>query len=140
MALCKQTSKAAKAYLWNMRLVMGSYILVIVGTVYYARKYHPQGFALYALACLPMAPVLAMLATIARYLHDETDEYERDMTVRAMLWGIAATLAVSSFASFLRSFGWEHALPAFTEFLVFFVVMGLAKSISKMSNRLSGND
>jgi len=140
MRFCGQKSKAEKQYLKNMMIVMISYLLVIFGTTHYARAYRPHGLGLYLLACLPMVPVLAMLATLGSYLRNQKDEFERDLMVRAILWGVAVTLAVSSFESFLRSFGWGRTLPPFTEFIVFFLTMGFAKTLYDLSNRIVDHD
>lgn len=140
MELCIQKSQAEKQYLKDTVIVMISYLLVVFGTTHYARAYRPQGLRLYLLACLPMFPVLALLATLARYLGNEKDEFERNLRVRAMLWGMAATLAVSSFESFLRSFGWGRTLPPFTEFIVFFLTMGFAKMLYGVANRVVDHD
>jgi hypothetical protein len=140
MGSCIPKSKAEKQYVKSTVVVMISYLLILSGSVHYAKMYRPQGAALYLLACLPMLPVLAMLATIGIYLRDEKDEFERNLTVRAMLWGIAVTLAVSSFESFLRSFGWGRTLAPFTEFIVFFLTMGLVKMLYGFANRVVDHD
>lgn len=44
-------------------------------------------------AALPAIPMLAIIVLLGRYLARETDEFNRTMVVKSLLWGAAATVA-----------------------------------------------
>jgi hypothetical protein len=58
------------------------------------------------------------------------------MTMRSLLAGTAALLAVLVVNDFLRSISGAGALPVFTSWIVFFVVFGLAQAVQTMGNRV----
>ena len=138
---CGRTvSQAMKAYQKRLMMVMAAYLLTVFGVTYQVHRYHPQGWELWALAALPTVPVIAMLATIGRYLREERDEFQRDILIKAILFATACTLSVTTFASFLRGFGWNGALPPFADFVGFFTLFALAKTFLEFKNRVRDDD
>ncbi len=131
---------AMRWYRKSMALVMTGYVLVVFGTAVFVRHHRPAGVELYTVAALPSLVLVAMFAVIGMYLKREKDEFQRDQVVRSALWGIAATLAMTSFVGFLRSYGWTGNLPPLSEFVVFFFVMAGAKTVYRLKNRPEPED
>jgi lipopolysaccharide export LptBFGC system permease protein LptF len=71
------------------------------------------------------------------YLQEEKDEYIRLITMRSLLTGTAALLAMLVVNDFLRSISGAAAIPPFTSWVVFFLVFGLAQAVQTMGNRVS---
>jgi hypothetical protein len=58
----------------------------------------------YGLALLAIAPVVATIVLVARYLRRENDEYMRNLVVESMLWGLGFVLVADSFFNFVRPY------------------------------------
>lgn len=133
---CNSKSPAAKRYQKTVLVEMFAYMLILFGTDTYVHRHHPLGVMLYILAALPCVPIIGVLVAVGVYLRDEHDEYQRDLMVKSMLWGTAGVLALTTFSSFLRSFGWSGSLPPFTEFVCFWLLVAAAKGFYKVTNRV----
>jgi hypothetical protein len=133
-------SAAAKRYQRIVVVEMAAYVAIILGVTHYVRHDHPVGWVLYAVAALPSVPIVGVLIAMAQYLRDETDEYQRDVTVRCLLIATAAVLAVTAFFGFLRSFDWKGELPPFTEFILFWLVMGGSKAYYRFADRVKDDE
>jgi lipopolysaccharide export LptBFGC system permease protein LptF len=140
MSLLGCDSAAAKKYQITVALEMASYVLIIFGVSTFVHRHHPSGGELYVLAAMPSVPILGVLFAVWVYLRDEKDEYQRDMMVKSMLWGMAAVLAMTAFFGFLRSFGWTGSVPPFTEFVTFWVLVALAKSLYRLIGRAKADE
>ena len=142
MWMCLTKPNAAKRrYLRGGAMVMAGYVLTVFATTYFVRRHSDvHGMERAALALLPSLPIFFFMVVIARYLREEPDEYQRDLIVRCMLWGIAVLLCMTCFASFLRSYGWTGTLPPFAEFCAFWVAVAIAKLFYKLSNRAPANE
>lgn len=141
MLFCSPNPNAAKRrYLQRSLGVALAYIALVFVARLLINHSHPQGWQLYVVAVLPTVPLLYFAGVVGRYLKDETDEYQRDMVVRGMLWGTAAALAVTIFVGFLRSYGWQGQLPPFTEFMTFWAVAGISKLVYNVGNREADHD
>lgn len=137
--MCGVSTKASKRYMWRLLIVMVGYLLATFGTTTFVRHNHPHGFEVYLLALLPTIPVLCMLGVVGLYLREEKDEFQRMLTVRAMLIAIAGVLAMDVFVDFLRSYKAVGALPPFTEFITFWLLSGLVQMVQQLMIR-SGAD
>lgn len=58
----------------------------------------------YGMAMLSIAPVIATILLVARYLRGEKDEYMRNLVVESILWGLSAVLVTDSFFSYIRPY------------------------------------
>jgi hypothetical protein len=99
-----------------------------------------SGWALYFWALVPCIPVLRLIHVLALYIQEESDEFQRLLVVRSVLWGGAAMLAVAAFSDFLRSYTKIGNLPPFTMFMVFWCVFGLAQGVQAMMNPAGSDD
>ena len=120
--------------------VMAAYFAIFIGTMFAVDKVHPKGWMLCVAAALPTIPFLTVFVLVGQYLVSEKDEYSRDLMVRCMLWGTAASLSIAMFVGFLQIFGWTGKLPAFTEFYAFAFFMLAAKFSNRVSNPLPSDE
>jgi hypothetical protein len=58
----------------------------------------------YGFAILSIAPVIATIAVVARYLRGENDEYMRNLVVESMLWGLGIVLVADTFFSYVQPY------------------------------------
>ncbi len=135
----EKRSLAQRKYLQRGALVLGSYFALLASAVLMTHHLHPQGWLLYAVALMPSLPMCALFVIVARYLHEERDEFQRDLVIRCLLWGVAAMLVVELFTGFLHNFGWQGTLPPFTGFYAFCISMLIAKFTYRFQNRVSGD-
>jgi hypothetical protein len=56
------------------------------------------------LAVLPALPLIASIVVWGLYLLEEQDEFQRNVLIQSMLWGIALTLGVLTAWGFLELF------------------------------------
>lgn len=132
----EKNSAAQKRYLRRGLGVLVAYVLLLSSATVIVQRVHPHGVLLYCVAFLPLLPMLSFLVVVGRYLREERDEYQRDLVIRCMLWGIAAMLSVELFDGFLHSFGWHGALPPFVGFYAFCLSMLIAKFTYKFRDRV----
>ncbi len=71
---------------------------------------HAPEFAVPVLAVLSVLPVVFAIWVIGRYLAAEQDEFIRVLAVRALLWGLAITMAGDALAGVLMEY-YSTALP-----------------------------
>ena len=136
----EKKSAAQQRYLKRGMAVMGAYFVLLTAATLIAAHFHPRGVPLCLVALLPSLPILSLMLVIARYLREERDEYQRDLVIRCMLWGIAAMLTLELFTDFMRSFGWTGTLPIFTGFYAFCLAMLVAKFTYKYRDRVGVDD
>jgi len=135
MLSCGPDSSAKRKYTQRALGVMASYIGTVFASTYTVRHWHPQGWHLLLAAALPTIPIVCLAFVVARYLREEKDEYQRYLTVLSFLWATAVTLAISVFSGFLQSYGSTVELPAFTEFIVFWITVALTRAVQSIRNR-----
>jgi RsiW-degrading membrane proteinase PrsW (M82 family) len=136
MNFCGTSTPAGKRYQRRVIVTMVVYMVVLFGAISVVKHTHPHGWLLYAISVLPAVPILAMMGALGVYLQEEKDEYLRLITMRSLLVGSAALLAVLVVNDFLRSISGAAALPEFTSWVLFFVVFGLAQAVQTMRNRV----
>jgi hypothetical protein len=137
---CSYRTRAKRRYVWSSFGIMLCYLGLALSSRMMVNRWTPRAWHLYLAAALPSVPVIIYAYVVGRYLRDETDEYERDIVIRGMLWGTAATLSLTVFIGFLRSFGWHGELPPFTEFIVFTLTTAIAQSVHRLRDWVSQND
>jgi formate-dependent nitrite reductase membrane component NrfD len=131
-----QASPAVRRYTRGVALAMSGYVLAVLGTSTFVHNHpHPRGPILYLLSALPSFCIFAMLAVVVTYLRDEHDEYQRMLAVRSIVCAAFAILAMSAYTDFLRSYGHVAGLPPFTDFVVFWIVFGIAQAVQSIQGR-----
>lgn len=133
-------NQAKRNYLRGTIGIMLSYMGLVFASVTMVHRWHPQGWHLWLTAGLPTLPIVGLAFVLARYLRDEKDEYQRDMTIQSLLWGTAVALAISVFDSFLGSYGAGVELPRFLVFLSFWVTVAITRAVQSAANRGGADD
>ncbi|GMM91948.1 hypothetical protein [Qipengyuania sp. MTN3-11] len=75
------------------------------------RSLEPSTVLTWALAMLPIAPILWMIWVMGRYIVEEQDEYLRHRAIIASLVGLGFVLAIGSFWGFLETFELVPHMP-----------------------------
>jgi hypothetical protein len=126
---CSTNNPAVRRYLWRFAWAMFFYVVCLIGSILAFVHLHPTGVVAYGLAVLPALPMIGMTVVVGLYLSEEKDEFQRNMTIQALLGGIGGTLSVVSVWGFLESFVHIRHLdliqvyPMFWMFVFFSVVV-----------------
>ncbi len=119
-------SVATRRYIRRFAVAMIAYIalILIVSTCFH--RLHPMGPFAYLLAVLPALAIIGMIVTVGLYLAEEKDEFQRNLFVQSMLWGLGGVLAVTSVWGMLESFTpIPHFEPTWT-FSLFWIFVGIS--------------
>ncbi len=119
-------SKAARRYLRRVAIATAFYLVAVFTTlhiVHHGRVALPEAIGL---AMIPSLPIVAVIAIVGLYLKEEKDEFQRELFIQSLLWGTGATLAVTSFWSFLHIFGRVAPVDGFHVFIMFWLFVGLS--------------
>lgn len=130
----RHNSPALRRYNQGVGLTMFGYLLAVFGTATFVHRHHPHGLTVYLLSALPAFCILAMLGVVVNYLRDEKDEYVRMLMVRSLLAATFIVLAVGAYNDFLRAFGDLPALPAFSQWVIFWFTFAIAQFVQRWSN------
>ena len=105
MRFCrKQLSHYQRRSLRTIEIMMGITIALNILLDAILQKHNLPISLRYGLAILSIAPVVATVALVARYLRGEKDEYMRNLVVESILLGLSAVLVSDSFFSFVRPY------------------------------------
>jgi uncharacterized YccA/Bax inhibitor family protein len=102
--ICSTNNPAARRYMWRFSVTMLFYILFLVLAVWVFVRYHPAGPLAWLLALLPALGIVGQIAAFGMYLAEEKDEFQKNLGVQSMIWGIGATLSVTVVWGFLENF------------------------------------
>ena len=123
---CLQRSAATRRYLIRFAVAMSAYILLVTMDAVCFRKYHPTGAMAYALAILPALAIIGQIVIVGLYLAEEKDEFQRNLFIQLLLWGLGGLLAFTSVWGMLESFTHiRHFEPTWT-FTVFWAFVGVS--------------
>jgi hypothetical protein len=126
---CLQRNPATRRYLRRFAIAMSAYIGLIVITTIYFHRFHPKGPLAYILALLPAVAIIAQIVVVGVYLAEEKDEFQRNLFVQAMLWGLGGVLAVTSVWGMLETFTHiTHFQPTWT-FTLFWLFVGISTPV-----------
>jgi hypothetical protein len=126
---------AQRRYTQRFVPTMALYIITFFAVTWEFAHRHPTGIVVYLLAVLPALPLIGTLAVVGLYLAEEPDEFERSIIVQSMLWGIGATLALSTVWGFLENFTGVRHIPVFYVFVLFWVFVGISQPFIRMRYR-----
>ncbi len=83
-----------------------------------------------ALSVLTAAPIVFIIWAMGQYLVDpETDEFDRMILVRSVLYATGLVMAVSTIWGFLENFAEVADFPLYLMFPVFLTFFGLAQPL-----------
>jgi hypothetical protein len=137
MLFCKVNTKAYKTYQRDSMVLGIAYALLIFLSAWCVKHHVPEGKPwLYFWSLLPAVPLVGMVARLAKYLNDETDEYQRLMMMQSLLIGTAALVITLLVNDFLRAFAKASPLDPFVAFVIFSAAMGFTKMVQWFQNRV----
>jgi nitric oxide reductase large subunit len=85
-----------------------------------------------ALAVVPALPLVAMFASYARYLSEETDEYIRTLVVRQILAATTVAMVCAVVWGFLTDLGGAPPLATYWIAFIWVVAQGVSAIIYKV--------
>ena len=119
-------SFAVRRYLRRLALAVAVYLVSVFLTfhVLYHGKLHLP--AALGLAAIPSIPLVAIIIVIGLYLKEETDDFQREIYIKTLLWAAGITLAVTSFWSFVHLFAHFPPPDGFHPFVLFWLIVLLS--------------
>lgn len=135
MNCSSSTNLAKRRYTWRLIVAMVFYVVFLFVSIRAFRHGHPQGLLAYVLALLPALPVVSLLGVVGLYLGEEKDEFQRNLFVQSLVWGIGATLAVTTSWGFLELFLAVPHLDLYLVFAVFWVAVGISSPFLRLRYR-----
>jgi peptidoglycan/LPS O-acetylase OafA/YrhL len=141
MLFCKGSTTAKKRYQRSSLQFMAAYLVVVLCSSWFVHHDGPQGkFFLYFWSVIPAIPIVGVIWRMSVYLREETDEYQRMLTMQAILVGTGALLAAVVTDDFLRAFAHVVGLPPFWLFLIFSFGMALTGGWQKLRDRVPADE
>lgn len=128
-------SPAGRRYTMRMGVSSVAYMILLPVTLWCWQHFRPGTVATVLLALAVVLPVFGMIASVARYIVEETDEYLRHRAVNAMLWGLGAVLALGSLWGFLETFQLVPHVPGWAVVPVWAIGMGIGQLWMGTDNR-----
>jgi hypothetical protein len=87
---------------------------------------HPTGALALASAALATLPVFAVLVIFGLYLGEETDEFQKSLRIRALLWSTGITLTATTFWGKLETLVQVPKVSIWSVQFLFFIAYVLA--------------
>jgi hypothetical protein len=87
---------------------------------------HLTGPAAWAVATMAALPVVGALVGTGIYLREEKDEFQRNMLVQAMLFGMGGTLAATTIWGYLEDFAHAPHLRLIYIYPLFWLFVALS--------------
>jgi xanthine/uracil permease len=138
---CKASTKAYKTYQRDSIVFGIVYAALVFVSAWYVKHSAMESRSwLYFWSVLPTIPLVGMVARMAKYLNEETDEYQRLMTMQSLLIGTAALVITLLVNDFLRAFAKAEPLEPFVAFVIFSAAMGLTKLVQWFRNRVRDDE
>jgi hypothetical protein len=123
---CLQSNPATRRYLRRFAAAMCAYIGLLVVVSLYFHHLHPRGPVAYVLAVLPALAIIGQIVIVGIYLVEEKDEFQRNLFIQALLWGLGGVLALTSTWGMLETFTHiQHFQPTWT-FTIFWLCVGVS--------------
>lgn len=133
-------SRAALRYTNGMMATSLAYLLGLGIAIWTWRNLEPSLAVTWCLAMLPIAPILAMIYVMGRYIVEEHDEYLRHRAIIAALIGLGFMLAIGSFWGFLETFELVPHVPGWWAVPIWAIGMGLGQAWQSFSQKLDQRD
>ena len=123
---CLSNTPANRIYLRRFFIAMMVYVVLIVADGLLFRRYHFTGNLAYLLAVLPALGIIGQIVAVGLYLRDEKDEFQRNLFVQCILWGLGGLLAVTSVWGTLESYTHVQHLQPMWVFPIFWGFVGVS--------------
>jgi hypothetical protein len=133
--LCIPEGAASRRYLYRFAPTMGLYLIFLYISVRSFRHLHPTGAFAYGLAVLPALPLIATLVIVGIYIVEEQDEFQRNLFVQSVLWGIGLSMAVMTVWGFLELLAGIPHFQTYLAYPLFWMFVGIATPLLKLRYR-----
>lgn len=137
---CRSLTRAGKRYSGRVLRAMMVYAVTLFSVEYAMKHLHPGFAGIVVLSVLPSLPIVAVLVIIGLYLREERDEFQRDLTMQTLLWGMAGTLAVTTTYGFIEQFAHVRHFVAYWVFILFWCFTGIARTAYSLRYRGPADD
>jgi hypothetical protein len=127
-------SPANRAYLRRFFPLMILYAVLLFGAIWLNKALTPSGPLAVVLAILPALPLIGVVWAIGRLIVEETDEYQRSLTVRQVVVATGFMLAATSVWGFLETFGQVPHLPMYWAFILWCAGLGVGSLVNEMKS------
>ena len=131
----KVSNPAVRRYVWRFSGAMVLYTLFLILAVWEFKHRNPTGVPAYLLAVLPSLPIIGGLVVVGLYLAEEKDEFQRNLLVQALLWGLGAILSLTSVWGFLQLYAHVHPFQPFMAFPLFWMFQGIETAVLRWTYR-----
>ena len=128
-------TSATRRYIYRLAPTMAVYVAFVYLTKWSFQHLHPTGLSVYLLAMLPVLPMIGSLAIVGLYVAEESDEFERSILVRSILWGLGGALAVSTVWGALEEFAQAPHRSSFYAYFFFWIFMAISGVIIRLRYR-----
>ena len=135
MPSCFFPTKASRRYNYRLLPTMLLYLAFTFITKWTFDHHPPSGPLAYLLAILPAIPLVGSIAIVGLYIAEESDEFQRSILIKSMLWGFAAALAIGSVWGTLETFANAPHRSAFYAYLSFWIVSAISQTLIRLRYR-----
>ena len=132
---CFYPTKASRSYNYRLLPTMLVYVLFTFIAQWSFHHLHPTGIMVYLLAILPAVPLVGSIAIVGLYIAEESDEFQRSILIKSMLWGFGVALAIGSVWGSLEQFANAPHRSAFYAYLSFWIVNAISGVIIRLRYR-----
>ncbi len=132
---CQTNNPAARRFTVRFIVAMAFYAVFSILSTVGLLLWHPNGVLTWLLAILPALPISGAVALIGRYMHEEKDEFQRDVLVQALLGGIGATLVVTTVWGFLEDYAHFRRLDLLMTWPLYIILVGISYGLVKARYR-----
>ena len=129
------SNPAQRRFTWRMIVAGGLCLVCAVIAKLSFRLGHVQGMLAYLMAVLPAFPIVGTLVGTGIYLSEEKDEFQRNVTVQALLGGIGAVLAATTVWGYLEDFMFVPRLDLIWIYPIFWIFVSLSIPVIRRTYR-----
>ena len=126
---CLQKNPATRRYVYRFVPTMTAYVVFLLFAEWAIHRFHPTGWLLYGLAVLPAIPIVGIIVVVGLYLAEEKDEFQRNLLIQSMLWGLGAIMALTTVWGFLQIFTPIPRFQPYMTFPLFWCFQGIATGV-----------
>ena len=132
---CVPQNAAARRYQLRLIPAMVLYVICIISAAWVFRSVRPVGIFAYALALAPALPIIGVIVIVGLYLAEETDEFQRNLLIQSILWGIGGVLVLATMWGFLELFTGVPHFQVYLTFPLFWFFVGIAGYLLRLRYR-----
>jgi hypothetical protein len=126
MSCLSTKNPAVRRFYFRTLAASFAYIVLTISIALCFFKFHPHGLLAYAVAVLPVVPILGNIIALGLYLIEDKDEVQRSLMVEVLLWGLGGVLVFTSAWGSLETFAHiRHFNPTYT-YTLFWIFVGIS--------------